>query len=129
ADATVAHNYAPLGLRDSAVFIHDVMFVEHPEWFSRPERLYFSPMLRWSRSAQVVATSSATEARRIRRLGSGSQPVVATGLGVPGALTAAEQQRPPTLEGIESFALTVGRLNIRKNLEAVLDAATYSSRV
>lgn len=129
ADATVTHNYAPVGSRRSAVFIHDVMFIEHPEWFSRAERLYFSPMLRWSRSAQVVATSSATEARRIGRLAHRSRPVLATGLAVPDGLTRAEQRRPPATEGIESFALTVGRLNIRKNLEAVLAAAAHSSRV
>ncbi|MEE3703896.1 hypothetical protein V2H43_10825, partial [Pasteurella multocida] len=76
ADATVSHNYAPAS-GPSLVFVHDVMFEEHPEWFSRAERLYFRPMLPWARRATAVATSTRTEAARILRLApSLPQPIV-----------------------------------------------------
>lgn len=128
ADAVIAHNYAPLRTR-SVVFIHDVMFEEHPEWFSPLERLYFSRMLPWSRSAAVVATSSQTEATRIERLRPSAAPVLATGLSVPTALDGATESRPPALADVDAFAVTVGRLNVRKNLESILEAAAVAQRV
>ncbi len=129
ADAILAHNYAPAGF-PSVVFIHDVMFVDHPEWFSRAELLYFSPMLRWARGAAVVAASTSTEADRIHRLEPRLGEICVTGLGVPTALADTPGVRPDVLpETAEGFAVTVGRLNVRKNLELILAAAARSSRI
>jgi glycosyltransferase involved in cell wall biosynthesis len=127
-DVIVAHNYTPRRGR-SAVFIHDVMFVDHPEWFSRAERLYFSPMLRWARNADVVATSTRTEVGRIRAHGRRLADPVATGLGVPRAITEAEARRPAKLGNVDGFALTVGRLNVRKNLERILEASALATKL
>lgn len=128
ADVTIAHNYTPRRV-PSIVFIHDVMFLDHPEWFSRPERLYFSPMIRWSRSADVVAASTATEARRIaRHRRSSSEPVV-VGLAVPSALRNARPRRPTAVPEDRAFAVTVGRLNVRKNLERLLQGAGSAARI
>ena len=128
ADIAVVHNYAPARVR-SAVFIHDAMFVEHPEWFSRAERLYFAPMMRWARGATVVATSTQTEADRLKRVGRLSGAPLAMGLAVPTALTDATPRRPSTLDDVADFAVTVGRLNVRKNLERILAAAAVSERI
>jgi glycosyltransferase involved in cell wall biosynthesis len=128
ADATVVHNYTPRR-GTTAVFIHDAMFVDHPEWFSRAERIYFAPMLPWARGAAVVATSTQTEADRIRRHGHRLAEPIATGLGVPPALTEAQPRRPPALGEVDGFAMTVGRLNVRKNLEKVLEAAAFATRL
>lgn len=127
-DVTVAHNYAPRR-GATAVFIHDAMFVDHPEWFSRAERVYFAPMLPWARGATVVATSTHTEADRIHRHGRRTAEPIATGLGVPPAITRAEPQRPSALGDVEGFAMTVGRLNVRKNLETILEAAALAERL
>ena len=125
ADCAIAHNYAPRrGI--SAVFIHDVMFVDHPEWFSRGERAYFWPMLSWARSAAIVATSTHTEAARIHDRGHQLPRPVATGLGVPSALFTEEPRRPAALGEVAGFAMTVGRLNVRKNLERILEAAAFA---
>ncbi len=128
ADVTIAHNYTPRKSA-SAVFIHDAMFVDHPEWFSRAERLYFAPMLPWARRAKVIATSTHTEASRIHTRGSKLAKPVATGLGVPPALTNTEPQRPVALGDVAEFAMTVGRLNVRKNLELILASAALAKRV
>lgn len=128
ADISVVHNYAPRSGR-SAVFIHDVMFVDHPEWFSAPERLYFRPMLPWARSAAIVATSTHTEADRITRLGRGIPSPIVTGLGIPPSLSDPQPQRPVLPDGVEAFAVAVGRLNVRKNLERILAAAVLSARL
>jgi glycosyltransferase involved in cell wall biosynthesis len=127
-DVAVVHNYAPRS-GPSAVFIHDVMFVDHPEWFSAAERLYFRPMLPWARSARVVATSTMTEAERIARLGRGIAAPIVIGLGVPPALSARGNHRPGALPDVEGFAVTVGRLNVRKNLERILSAATVAASI
>ena len=44
-------------------------------------------------------------------------------------LVAAQPRRPEIAAGLDSFALTVGRLNVRKNLVAVIRAAAASARI
>lgn len=127
-DAVVAHNYSPL-LGHSAVFIHDLLFEDHPEWFTRKELAYFSAMAPLARFADVVATSSVTEARRIERLRPSLAPVVHTGLGISPRLSSATPQRPMGLESIERFVLSVGRLNRRKNLRTALEGAMRAKTV
>ncbi|GII99186.1 glycosyltransferase involved in cell wall biosynthesis [Sediminihabitans luteus] len=126
ADWVLSHNYTPWTRRRTLTFVHDVMFVDHPDWFSRPERAYFSLMVPTARRAGVIATSTDTEARRIRRATRARRPVVPVGLGVARTLTSAEPARPDGLDGIADFALCVGRLNVRKNLGAVVAAARES---
>lgn len=128
AAVVIAHNYAPRR-GPSLTFIHDAMFVEHPEWFSSAERLYFRPMLPWSRLADVVATSTRTEAARIARLTSSRHAPVVTGLGIAPGLLASVPRRPPALPDVDAFAVTVGRLNVRKNLARILEAATTATRI
>lgn len=127
ADATVCHNYTPASGR-SLVFIHDVMFLEQPQWFSRAERAYFAPMLPWARRASIVAVSTRTEASRVLRHAPRLQPPIITGLGIPPGLQG-EMRRPPAVGADAEFAVTVGRLNVRKNLETVMLAAARSARI
>lgn len=127
ADVVVCHNYAP-AFGASLVFVHDVMFEDHPEWFSRAERLYFRPMLPWARRASVVATSTHTEAARMLRHAPSLPAPVVTGLGVPPGLGRTPRRPDRVPEGAE-FAVTVGRLNVRKNLETVMLAASHAARI
>jgi glycosyltransferase involved in cell wall biosynthesis len=127
ADVVVCHNYAPVA-GTALVFVHDAMFEDHPEWFSRAERLYFRPMLPWARRASVVATSTRTEAARLLRHAPSLAAPVVTGLGVPPGLTGAPR-RPALVPEDTAFAVTVGRLNVRKNLETVLLAASRAARI
>lgn len=127
ADVTLAHNFSPAAGR-SVTFVHDIMFVEHPEWFSRAEKLYFSLMPRTTRFADVVATSTMTEAGRIARHCRVHRDVRAVGLGIAGALTDHPPVRPEQLK-VDRFALVVGRLNVRKNLLTVAEAAAASDQV
>lgn len=127
ADVMVCHNYAPVS-GASAVFLHDVMFEEHPKWFSLAERLYFSPMLQWAQRAAVIATSTHTEAARVAKHAPRLPAAAVTGLGIPPGLGGAKARPAGVPEGSE-FAVTVGRLNVRKNLETVMLAASNSSRI
>ncbi|MCR8672015.1 glycosyltransferase family 1 protein [Agrococcus sp. HG114] len=127
ADVVLAHNFTPASGR-ALTFLHDVMFEEHPEWFSRAERLYFGRMLPWASRAAAVATSTRSEAERIRRHAPRLPPAAVTGLGVPPSLTGAAR-RPGAVPETARFAVTVGRLNVRKNLETAMLAASRSARI
>jgi glycosyltransferase involved in cell wall biosynthesis len=126
-DITVCHNYAPVS-GSSLVFLHDVMFEDHPEWFSPAERLYFRPMLPWAERASCVATSTLTEASRVLHHAPWLPAPIVSGLGVAPQLLGA-QRRPRMIAPGTEFAVTVGRLNVRKNLDTVMLAAAESSRV
>ncbi|MCJ1694904.1 glycosyltransferase [Rathayibacter caricis] len=124
----MAHNYTPLG-RSSVTFIHDLLFEVEPSWFSFAERLYFWPMSRLAVRAVAVATSSRTEAARMERLHPGLSPVHPIGLAVATELRAAVPSRPTSVAGLESFALSVGRLNARKNLVNAILGTHASGRL
>lgn len=125
ADVTITHNFTPL-IGPSAVFIHDVMFVTNPEWFTAKERAYFALMPITAKRARWVFTSSTSEANRIRTATGIRRPVTAVGLGLSGELDRARPARPPGLTDVDGFLLSVGRLNIRKNLEAVIAGSIES---
>lgn len=127
ADVVLAHNFTPLrtdALR--ATFVHDLMFVEHPEYFSRAERLYLAAIPWSARRADLVLTSSQAEADRIARL----RPRLAArvrpvGLAVPAAFATAVATGPGGLDVVPGrFLLCVGRLNVRKNVDRLIDALT-----
>lgn len=128
-DAVISQNFVPLRRRKAvaATFFHDALYRDHPAWFTLPERIYLGVAERTLPHADVVLTSSHAEAERITRLmprlRSKVRPV---GLGVPYGLAHAAP-RPPS--GLDStpYVLAVGRLNVRKNLQRLIEAFTSSS--
>jgi glycosyltransferase involved in cell wall biosynthesis len=124
-DVIVTHNFTPL-FGKSAVFVHDLMFVAHPEWFTAKELAYFRLMPMSLPRATWVLTSSTAEAARITTLARKHPAVSAIGLGLSRGLSAATARRPDGAEGLTDFLLAVGRLNVRKNLGAAIDAAIAS---
>ena len=127
-DAIVTHNFTPLFGR-SVVFIHDVLFQTNPEWFTRSERAYFAWMPLLARRADLVITSSRSEATRINGRNRRLRGVVPVGLAVRTELVAAIARRPDLPHGVDRFILTVGRLNVRKNLISTITAALDSGKV
>lgn len=127
-DATLAFNFAT-SARSSVVFIHDVLFQTNPEWFTRPERLYYSLMPKMARRAKSVVATSASERRRISTANPSLARVVQSGLAVSGALRDSESVPPNLNLEPNSFILCVGRFNIRKNLAATIDGVLYSGYV
>ncbi|WP_179275368.1 glycosyltransferase [Rhodococcus sp. RS1C4] len=122
-DCVVTQNFTPL-LGTSAVFLHDVLFQSNPEWFSRLELAYLSIYPRNARLANVLFTSSRTEAARIEHHNPALKGVVPTGLGLSQALVRADPSAPVDLKLRErGFLLSVGRLNVRKNLAMALRSA------
>ena len=112
----------------SFTFVHDLIFEDHPDWFTFPERTYFSLMTRSARRARVVFASTEVEATRMRRVLGRRTSVRAVGLGVDPTLLSAVPRRPEVVD-VEGFALTVGRLNVRKNLDVLCRAAATSDSI
>lgn len=127
-DAVVVQNFAAQSGGVSAVYLHDVLFETNPEWFTRTERAYFSLMTRWVRRADVVFSSTATEAGRIRS-STRARTVVPVGLGLSRELVGSAELDP--VPGLEAgrFLLAVGRLNVRKNLAHTIAGALDSGAV
>jgi glycosyltransferase involved in cell wall biosynthesis len=128
ADVLISQNFTPLRTRAlRATFIHDLMFDEHPQFFTRLERLYFAGMPWSARRADLVLTSTRAEADRIARVRPGlAAKVVPVGLGVPESFRSRRATDPGLDLAPGGFLLCVGRLNARKNtgrlVEAVLAA-------
>lgn len=127
-DAVLTQNFAAHSRHAlSCVLVHDAIYVEHPEWFSIPERVYLSALRPMLRNAELIFTTSQSETARVERVWpetrSRLRPI---GLGVPVALARAIARRPESLPGDVPFILVVGRLNIRKNLRRLLDAFLQS---
>ena len=123
-DVVLAQNFTPLRSRAlRATFIHDLMFDEHPEFFTRLERAYFAGMPWSARRADLVLTSTEAEADRIARV----RPVLAgkvvpVGLSVPESFRSRQATRPALDLTPGSFLLCVGRLNVRKNVARLVEA-------
>lgn len=134
ADLILSQNFSPLRSHATrAVFVHDVMFQEHPEWFSARERAYLSLVPRSARRADVIATSSQTERRRIEERNPRLRGrTIATGLAISEGFRAAVSTAPAVAASPGRFLLAVGRINVRKNLErlvrALSDAEVISDR-
>jgi glycosyltransferase involved in cell wall biosynthesis len=123
-DVVLAQNYTPLRSRAvRATFIHDLMFEEHPEFFTRSERVYFAGMPWSARFADVVLTSTRAEADRIARTRPRlADKVLPVGLSLPASFAAAVPEDPGLGLTPGRFLLCVGRLNARKNVDRLIDA-------
>jgi glycosyltransferase involved in cell wall biosynthesis len=126
----VLHCPAPVvPLRSSVptvITLHDVLGLDHPEWFTRAlalhSRLVLAPALR--RAACVLVPSTHTRDRLLARLRLDHERIRLVPLGVdpqfsPGAPPDGLRKRLG-LDG--AFVLTVGTLQPRKNVEAALHA-------
>lgn len=119
-DLVLTQNFTPLFVQAKrSVFIHDMMFTERPEWFTFAERLYLGAIKLAARRASAIFTSSNSEAQRISRaLHYVQAPVVPVGLAMSSEYAAATPMPMSTVHG--EFLLSVGRINIRKNIERLV---------
>ncbi|UKA48939.1 glycosyltransferase family 4 protein [Arthrobacter sp. FW305-123] len=132
-DAVVTQNFTPLVRHRAtkATFLHDGIFKEHPAWFTAKERIYLSLATMSLRAASLVLTSTVTESRRIRRYFPGaSRKTVAVGLGLPSwANSQGDDVNEVRNKRPRPYLLAVGRLNVRKNLQALVEAYKTSPSV
>jgi glycosyltransferase involved in cell wall biosynthesis len=128
-DAVVYQSFVPpprLARHARIAFVHDAIFASDPSYFTWRERLYFTP-LRWLAStADRVCTVSECERERLIDYDfatPGRIDVVPNGVESPVAGTAASAADLCARLGVTGrFVLYVGRLNVRKNVGALVRA-------
>jgi glycosyltransferase involved in cell wall biosynthesis len=107
-------------------FIHDVIFKRKPSWFTLKERIYLHLIGFSSRHSAGIVTSSKCEKQHIEKaLKLHGTTVSAIGLDVPISLVKHPYVEPKSIifgEFTRPFILSVGRLNIRKNIELLISA-------
>lgn len=130
-DAVLYQNFVtPLGRHKKIAYIHDVLFLSHPHFYTLTERLYFSP-LRWlARFAHKIITVSSEEKSRLLTYQMGSADSIAVAhhgidegfkpVSKFSAAYVAEVKDKYKLP--DRFILFVGRLNLRKNVDHLLRA-------
>ncbi len=128
-DLVFFQNYCPRwGNFKKVVFIHDLLFLSYPQFFTWKERLYFRPIAWSARWADQVITSSESEKKRIMHFTHLSAArIAAIPFGVSARYQPREAYQTSVLKAIQEkyklparFALYVGRINVRKNLENLL---------
>lgn len=133
ADLVIHQNFSRLwrrssGTRQRLVFFHDALAQEHPEWFTFAERLYMRIASLSLKCADIVVTSSLSEAKRIAKYNPNlGLPIVAVGLGLPTTFTSVVAQAPAVKVKAKNYLLAVGRLNVRKNVERLICALRENS--
>jgi glycosyltransferase involved in cell wall biosynthesis len=106
------------------VFIHDIIFESHPEYFTLAERLYFFPMKLLARKTDAICTVSENEKKRLVQYHYGSPDCVFV---VPNGVNSCflPSINNKTIEHSDfkrPFILYLGRINCRKNLENLVSA-------
>jgi glycosyltransferase involved in cell wall biosynthesis len=121
-DALVFQNHPCYFSRFKRIaYIHDVLFLSFPEYYSVIERLYFAPLKFLARHSHFICTISNEEKNRLLKYGfSTDDNIDFIHHGVDNIFKPCEQYDPAYLNIIrskynlpEKFILFVGRLNIR----------------
>jgi len=134
-DAVLFQTFSPKGKSfKSVVFIHDVLFRNYPEFFTWKERLYFKP-LKWTvSSADRIITTTEYVKKELISLNYSKvvQPIDLAPSGVTNIFKPYEEQNEKFLKEIKekyelphSYLLFAGRLNARKNIQALIKSLLF----
>jgi glycosyltransferase involved in cell wall biosynthesis len=125
-DVIVFQNYPGNSKHYASIsFIHDTLFLSHPQYYSYWERIYFAPLRLMARNATRICTVSNEEKNRLIKYGYkiNSNDIKVIYHGVDEKYKPIECYSKDTLDRIrnkynlpDKYLLFVGRLNIRKNI-------------
>jgi glycosyltransferase involved in cell wall biosynthesis len=123
------NNTGPLAVARQVCTMHDIIPVEHPEWFSAPFAAWYKWLLpKLTRRAQhLIAVSEFTKQRLVERFGIRPEKITVVWNGVDAQFrprTAAEIDEVRQALGIRTpkYLLSLGSLEPRKNLRRLLAA-------
>ena len=130
--AVVSQNFcAPWGCPVRIVLIYDAIYERRPDLFTRLERSYLSLIRILAHRSTSILTISSREAAHLRRWNLGAaKPIDIVPL-APRAATRRSASRlvRPSLEGVSGYLLHLGRVNVRKNIDMVVRAASRARTV
>jgi len=122
---------SPFGKGRKIAYIHDVLFLSNPEFYTLYERLYFAPLKLLTHWASAIITVSNEEKNRLLKYKYAEDPdkIVVAYHGVDPSFAPRESQPVAAVEEMrrkfnlpDLFLLYVGRLNLRKNIDNLLRA-------
>ena len=109
--------------------IYDVLFEEHPEYFTWKEKLYFSSLKWFTKGVDKIVVNSSSVANDLIKYHyiNSKSKIELVPLGVGNQFKPLGEHDPNMVERVRKkyqlptcFILFVGRLNARKNIEALL---------
>ena len=118
----------------SIAFVHDILFEDYPSFFTWKERLYFKPLFFLAKKAKRIIVTSNYVAQNLvkHKYIKGLSIVDFVPLGVSSRFKPREFHNTETLGKIKKkyvlpneFILYVGRLNSRKNIDALIKALPF----
>lgn len=131
-DVVLYQNFVtPFGTTKKVAYIHDVLFLSNPEYYTFIERLYFSPLKFLTRRSDAIITVSEEEKKRLIRykFASGPEKITVAYHGVDQSFKPLSEYGPAYVGEVkrkfelpERYLLFVGRLNLRKNVDNLLRA-------
>jgi glycosyltransferase involved in cell wall biosynthesis len=131
-DVVLYQNFiSPFDKSKRIAYIHDVLFLSNPEYYTIYERLYFAPLRFLTKLAELVVTVSEEEKMRLLKYKYASDPdkVIVAYHGVDESFVPKERLGSNKIAEVraryrlpEDFLLYVGRLNLRKNVDHLLEA-------
>jgi len=108
----------------SAIYVHDLLFIDYPKFFSIAEKIYFFPILHILKFAKLIFTVSNAEKKRISKYlkYNTNIKVITNGINHLDNLKAI---KPNKFNKIKNYILYVGRFNDRKNINVLLNSFKY----
>jgi glycosyltransferase involved in cell wall biosynthesis len=115
------------------VYIHDVLFLDFPQYYSTPELLYFKPMKLMARISNYIITISNSEKKRLLSHGFAEEDRIKVVYhGIDKGFRPIHEHSAQDVTNVlqkyklpDRYLLFVGRLNIRKNLTNLILSLQY----
>lgn len=115
-------------------YVHDAIFLSHPQYYTWKEKLYFWPMRYLARFANKVITITEEEKKRLwkYKFTSKQENIVVIYHGIESLFKPLSEWDSLQAEKVkqkfklpDQFLLYVGRLNIRKNIQNLIKALAF----
>ncbi|WP_042500663.1 glycosyltransferase family 4 protein [Algibacter lectus] len=131
-DIVLFQNFGTFSKIKNVVYIHDLLYLDFPQYYSFKERLYLSLLKPLAKRANVIVTISETERRRIMKHKLGTNNVYFVYHGVDAKFKPLKAHDKFQIETFkkkynlpDQFILYLGRLNIRKNITNLITAMQF----